>query len=77
MENKVFLPKLGRAKDEIIILAWHVEDNQDCEKDQLICEVESDKTAVEIHSKWCGKIKILEEVGAKLKSEQCIAIIKS
>ena len=55
------VPSPGESINEVEISNWLVEDGDYVEKDQEICEIDSDKATLTISAEESGKIKILKE----------------
>ena len=55
------VPSPGESINEVEISNWLVSDGDYVEKDQEICEIDSDKATLTISAEESGKIKILKE----------------
>ncbi|MBJ04488.1 MAG: dihydrolipoyllysine-residue succinyltransferase [Flavobacteriales bacterium] len=58
---EIKVPSPGESITEVEISAWLVKDGDYVEKDQEICEIDSDKATLTISADDSGKIKILKE----------------
>jgi pyruvate dehydrogenase E2 component (dihydrolipoamide acetyltransferase) len=59
------MPSVGMTMEEGLVVAWHVEQGDRVAKGQLIVEIESDKTMVEIEATADGVVSaLLAEAGA-------------
>ena len=72
MKHEVKVPAVGESITEVTIAQWLKKDGDYVEKDELICEIESDKASFEIPAEASGVLKTLVgegetvEVGAKI-----------
>jgi 2-oxoglutarate dehydrogenase E2 component (dihydrolipoamide succinyltransferase) len=66
------IPSPGESITEVTISKWLVADGDVVEKDQELCEIESDKATLTINAEEAGKIKILVKEGtAKVGDVVC------
>ena len=54
MPKPILLPKLGNTVESAIILAWHIAVGEPVQAGDVICEVETDKAAMEVESGESG-----------------------
>lgn len=60
------VPSPGESITEVEIASWLVADGDVVEKDQELCEIDSDKATLTINAEESGKIKILVEDGEEV-----------
>ena len=58
---KIKVPSPGESITEVEISNWLIEDGDYVEKDQEICEIDSDKATLTISAEDSGKINILKQ----------------
>ncbi len=63
MALEVTVPSPGESVSEVEIAQWLVQDGDHVEKDQTICELDSDKATLEVTAEEAGTIKILVQEG--------------
>jgi len=69
MAQQIIIPQFGTSVDRVTILSWKTGEGDRVKKGDLLCEVETDKSALEIESFYTGTIlKILAREG----DEVCI-----
>ena len=56
------VPSPGESITEVEISNWLVEDGDVVEKDQEICEIDSDKATLTVSAEDAGQIKIIKKV---------------
>jgi pyruvate/2-oxoglutarate dehydrogenase complex dihydrolipoamide acyltransferase (E2) component len=61
--SRLKIPKLGMSVNEATISEWLVEDGSQVSAGDPICNLETDKTEVEVPSPVAGTIKIIGAVG--------------
>ena len=54
MAQAIVMPKLGNTVDSVILLAWHVEVGESVAAGDVLCEIETDKAALEVESAASG-----------------------
>lgn len=59
MPIELKIPSPGESITEVEIAQWLVKDGDYVEKDQAVCEIESDKATLELNATESGQIKIL------------------
>ena len=70
------MPKLSPTMEEGVLSAWHKNEGDSVEVDDLLAEVETDKATMEFRAFDKGKIlKILVQAGANVKLGQPVAIL--
>ena len=67
------VPSPGESINEVEISNWLVNDGDYVEKDQEICEIDSDKATLTISVEESGKIKILKEAELTIQLEKLYA----
>jgi 2-oxoglutarate dehydrogenase E2 component (dihydrolipoamide succinyltransferase) len=68
MAFKIKIPEIGESINEVTISRWLKNDGDYVEVDELICEIESDKAALEVPSEKAGILKIIA------KEDETIAV---
>ena len=59
----VKIPAVGESITEVTIAKWLKNDGDIVERDELLCELESDKATFELNAESAGKLKILVKEG--------------
>ena len=67
MALEIKIPPVGESISEVTIAQWTVSDGEYVERDQVICELESDKATFELNAEEAGEIKILVEEGTDVE----------
>ena len=76
MANYIIMPKVGVDMEEGTVNEWKVKEGDSVKKGDMILEIETDKSAMDLESDYEGTIlKILYEEGAELPVVTPIAII--
>jgi pyruvate dehydrogenase E2 component (dihydrolipoamide acetyltransferase) len=76
MSKEITMPQLAQTTDEVKLIKWLVEEGQDVKRGQALCEVETDKTNMELESFENGSVlKLLAEPGQIIPAGQVIAIL--
>jgi pyruvate dehydrogenase E2 component (dihydrolipoamide acetyltransferase) len=76
MSKEITMPQLAQTTDEVKLTKWLVEEGQDIKRGQALCEVETDKSNMELESFESGSVlKLLAEPGQIIPAGQAIAII--
>ena len=76
MKN-IILPRLGETMEEGIIRKWIITENDNFTRGQIIVEIESDKTTIELPALQDGILKkIIKNNGDIAKIGETIAIFK-
>ncbi|HLP11638.1 MAG TPA: 2-oxoglutarate dehydrogenase complex dihydrolipoyllysine-residue succinyltransferase [Flavobacteriales bacterium] len=69
------VPSPGESITEVVIARWIVKDGDVVEKDQELCEVDSDKATLTINAEEAGAVKILANEGDTVKVGQVVVKI--
>jgi pyruvate dehydrogenase E2 component (dihydrolipoamide acetyltransferase) len=78
MEKKISLPRLGETMETGVIGKWLVKEGEAFSRGQIIAEIESDKTTVELPALENGTLtKILFNEGDEMNVGEDIAIFDS
>ena len=78
MEKKIILPRLGETMEMGTISSWLIKEGDEFKRGQIIAEVDSDKTTVELPALEDGKlIQILSKEGEEIEVGAVIAIFHS
>ncbi len=67
MEIEIKVPTIGESVTEVRLAKWLVEDGVFVERDQQLCEMESDKATFELNAEKSGKIIRVAKEGYDLK----------
>ncbi len=63
MSLEVKIPAVGESITEVTIAKWLKKDGDIVERDEILCELESDKATFELNAEGAGKLKILVKEG--------------
>ncbi|OEU64009.1 MAG: dihydrolipoamide succinyltransferase [Desulfuromonadales bacterium C00003094] len=74
MELKV--PEIGESIFEALLVKWHQSDGASVSKDDLLCELETDKITLELHAEANGVLSISVQEGTMVKVGEIIAALK-
>lgn len=66
------VPSPGESITEVVIARWIVKDGDVVEKDQELCEVDSDKATLTINAEEAGKVQLLVQEGETVKVGQVV-----
>jgi len=78
MEKKIILPRLGETMETGTISSWLIKEGDEFKRGQIIAEVDSDKTTVELPALEDGKlIQILSKEGEEIEVGSDIAIFEA
>ena len=69
------VPSPGESITEVVIARWIVKDGEYVEKDQELCEIDSDKATLTINAEESGAVKILANEGDTVKVGQVVVQI--
>ncbi len=72
---EVKIPIVGEGFNKYFIGQWHVQNGESVSRDQVICEVETDKATFEVLAPNAGVIKIQSEAGSIASNETVIAVL--
>ena len=76
MSKEIIMPQLGQTTDEVKLIKWLVKEGQDVKKGQALCEVETDKSNMELESFESGSVlKLIAQAGQVIPTGQAIALI--
>ena len=76
MAESVIMPKTGMAMEEGTIVEWFVKEGDIVDTGDVLAEIETDKTTMELESDYGGSIlKILYEGGSTVPVTETIAWI--
>ena len=73
MSVPVKVPSAGESVHEGMIETWHKKDGDYVEQDDLLLEIETDKSTQEIFAETSGQLKILKKEGEVVKVGETIA----
>ncbi|APG28555.1 dihydrolipoamide succinyltransferase [Syntrophotalea acetylenivorans] len=74
MELKV--PEIGESIFEALLVKWHQNDGASISKDDLLCELETDKITLELHAETNGVLSVSVPEGTMVKVGEVIAVLK-
>ncbi len=77
MKHPIKVPAVGESINEVTIARWLKSDGDYVEKDEIICEIESDKASFEIPAENSGILKILAREGETVPVGNAIAEIRA
>lgn len=76
MAHEIIMPALGMAQDTGVIVAWHKKPGEAVRADEVLAEVETDKTTMEIDVGHDGFLAcIMADAGAEVPVGDTIAIV--
>lgn len=76
MAQQIIIPQFGTSVDKVTVLSWKVREGEAVKKGDLLCEVETDKSAMEIESFYNGTlIKVLAGEGDEVSIGEVIAYL--
>ena len=76
MSIEIKMPQLSQTTDEVKLAKWLVMEGQEVKRGQALCEVETDKSNMELESFETGTVlKIFAESGQTIPAGRVIAII--
>ncbi len=75
MAFELKVPSPGESISEVEIAQWLVSDGDYVEKDQVICEVDSDKATLELTAEVAGAIKLIAEEGQTVEVGEVVCEI--
>ncbi len=73
MEIKI--PEVGESIYEATIAKWHKQEGDQVNKEDLLCEVETDKITLELHAESAGTLSIKVAEGETVKVGSVIALL--
>ncbi len=71
----VKIPEVGESIFEATIAKWHKQEGDQVEKDEMLCELETDKITLELNAEAAGTLSIKAAEGETLKIGAVIAHI--
>lgn len=76
MKHEIKVPNVGESITEVFIGAWMIKSGALVKKDQVLVDLETQKTSFELHAEVAGKLEILfPEPDTKVKPGDVIATI--
>ncbi len=67
MAIDIKVPSPGESITEVVIARWLKKDGDFVEKDEELCEIDSDKATLTVNAEEAGQVKLLAEEGATVK----------
>jgi 2-oxoglutarate dehydrogenase E2 component (dihydrolipoamide succinyltransferase) len=75
MATNVEIPNLGDSVREAVLIKWHKSDGATVAKDEVLCELETDKANVELPSTAAGVLRQVAAAGATVQVGETVARI--
>ena len=69
------VPTVGESINEVSLVKWLKKDGDYVERDELLCEMESEKATFELHAEESGSLKTIAKEGDTLKIGDLVARI--
>lgn len=66
MITKIIMPKLGMVMKDGLVVGWHVGEDEQIQKGQLLLEIESDKVTTEIEASTSGVLRKIIVLGEEI-----------
>ena len=66
------VPSPGESITDVVIARWIVKDGDYVEKDEVLCEIDSDKATLTINAEEAGSVKLLAAEGETVKVGQVV-----
>jgi 2-oxoglutarate dehydrogenase E2 component (dihydrolipoamide succinyltransferase) len=73
---EIKIPTVGESISEVTIATWAKKDGDYVERDELLCELESDKATFELNAENSGILKIKVQEGETIEIGTLIAVIE-
>jgi len=70
------IPEIGESVFEAVIAKWHKSDGDTVSRDEVICELETDKISLELNAEADGVLHIKAEEGATVPIGEVIATLE-
>jgi 2-oxoglutarate dehydrogenase E2 component (dihydrolipoamide succinyltransferase) len=71
----IVVPEVGESIFEATVSKWHVADGASVNKDDLLCELETDKISLELNAESSGTIRLQAQEGETVKVGAVIATL--
>ncbi len=75
MAINVDIPGMGDSVREAVLIKWHKSDGEVVTKDELLCELETDKANVDLPSPAAGVLRKVKDAGATVQVGETVARI--
>jgi len=75
MSLEIKVPTVGESINEVTLSKWTKKDGDFVNRDEVICELESDKATFELNAEEAGTLHIVAQEGATLKIGDVVASI--
>lgn len=72
---EITIPEVGESVYEVTISRWHKQDGDQVRKDDLLCELETDKITLELNAEQSGIVRLKYKEGDTAKVGEVIAEI--
>lgn len=73
---EIRVPSVGESVTEALIARWHKADGDPVERDEPLCEIETDKITLEINADTAGTLSIRVPAGEKVDIGSVIGVIE-
>lgn len=74
---EIRIPEVGESIQEVVVARWNRQDGETIKRDELICELETDKVALEINAEADGVLRISVKAGETVSPGTVIGEIES
>lgn len=72
---EIRIPEIGESVYEALLVKWHKHDGDPVHKDEVLCEIETDKVAIELHADADGVLSTSAQEGETVKIGEVIGVI--
>jgi 2-oxoglutarate dehydrogenase E2 component (dihydrolipoamide succinyltransferase) len=72
---EIIVPSVGESVVEALVTKWHRQEGEQVEKDEPICEIETDKITLELNAEADGVLSIRAQAGETVKIGAVIGVI--
>ncbi len=77
MRVEIKVPPVGESINEVTISQWHKKDGEYVERDEVVCELESDKASFELNAETAGVLKIAVQEGETIEIGTVLCYIEA
>ncbi len=75
MKHEITVPEVGEAISEVVIAAWLKQDGEYVERDEPICEIESEKASFEVPAHEAGVLETRANAGDTIAVGAVLAVV--
>lgn len=75
MKHEIKVPEVGEAISEVVIAEWLKQDGEYVERDEPICEIESEKASFEVPADEAGVLETKAEAGDTIAVGAVLAVV--